>query len=180
MDPKRRFYPFRSNPGQIIYSDAQGRQIEETTKNGFSTVQSGGNQFDDCRVGCKPESVCPELRPSAKCQTRQVGMCQCTVYCKNTIKFLRQFVSEKEIVIDPSTVPPSLLEDSNEEHSHHSTRMQAANVDDVDMHFEPESAQPLMHDYKHQKWSSDTMQKKSIIRDIEELLNVSDQRTIFK
>jgi len=48
-----------------------------------------------CKYTCDPEKLCPELLP-ANCDDFYERRCDCVSYCKKMVKFVTQFVTNKD------------------------------------------------------------------------------------
>ena len=60
-------------------------------------IGQSNNQLSssDCKYTCDAQNtICPEILPT-NCDDYFEKKCNCTVYCKKTLKFLQQFVKDE-------------------------------------------------------------------------------------
>jgi hypothetical protein len=48
----------------------------------------------NCKLSCETQKLCPEIL-AINCDDYWQKSCDCTLYCKKTLKFLSQFVSDQ-------------------------------------------------------------------------------------
>ena len=47
----------------------------------------------NCKLSCETQKLCPEIL-AINCDDYWQKRCDCTLYCKKTLKFLSQFVND--------------------------------------------------------------------------------------
>lgn len=79
-----KFYRKIPNPADAVITDLAGHKYLQHTEDDFAN----SNPAEDCRGKCSETKLCSSLKPDASCTEFAQGKCNCTVFCREKIKYL--------------------------------------------------------------------------------------------
>ncbi len=87
-------FEFINSPIADNIGGKAGKKIDfEKVGDDFATQSENQISTANCRHTCDAQKICPEILPT-NCDDFFGKKCNCTLYCKKTLKYLQQFVKD--------------------------------------------------------------------------------------